>query len=82
MCGVIHGYRQLIKVLACYDPRDIASDSLGVRESAETVLCGDLPSRRGADQYLVRIGRNCLPRRHRQPRAICEPPEKRVGVEQ
>ena len=79
---VFNDYRQLIKVLACYDPLDVAGDRFGIGESAETVLCGNLPSRRRADQYLVRFVRDGLPRGLRQTRAIREPPEKRMGVEQ
>ena len=49
LCRVIHGYRQLIKVLPRYGSRDVSGDRLGIGEFAETVLCGNLPSRRRVD---------------------------------
>ena len=71
---VVHGYWHLLESLADNGSGKVQDNGIRVREFAEAMFGGNLPSRRRAYQFFIGWIEDGVAYRSGQPPAVCEPP--------
>ena len=73
---------EFLKTLTGDAAGNIKGRHVTFRQSAEPVFGGDFPGGCSTDNNVIRLIRNCPACRIGQTTAVCEPPEKRVSIQQ